>query len=262
MLTYKVYFRIALFPEGVKGHHFEEETDENGLTYSKLIEDTDVFEQYLCSKEQSEFVLSELITVCVYNLIDKNTISELTYEGNGNFYCKIILNEEYWLNTTDDEKEQYIEELLWPGDIHDDAIIFINETHYYLQLDIDYITDWLEESDEDEDEESNKLGDCPYCGENDVEYRCKECDNKICYPCRDRCSNCMETLCPTCNIHEGICTSCLEEEDSEEEESEEEEETQNMYNGVYYHDAMDMEAQMTEDVIKLREAWAKLKNQP
>ncbi len=74
----------------------------------------------------------------------------------------------------------------------------------------------------------------------------------------------MNTICPTCNKDNEICDYCIENinllDDEEEEEEEEEEEDQHIYNGGYYHDAMDMEAQMTEDV-KLREAWAKLKNQ-
>lgn len=196
MLTYKVYFRIALFPEGVKGFHFEEEEGDNGVTYGEFIEDTEVFDEYLCTDHQAPFVVNELSYI--YSSLSGDTVTELQYEDNGKFNCKITLQSDEWLkDDTGNELESYINELLWPADIHDSAFMFIKEKPCCLQLEIDYITDWLEEDDDESP------------------------------PSED-----------------------------EEDEEEDEEEDQHMFNGVYYADAMEMEA-----AIEFHFKWRKQREQ-
>lgn len=150
MLTYKVYFRVALYPEGVKGYHFEEE-EADGVTHHTFIEDTDVFKQYLCTKEQSDAVLNKFINE-YDNSIDE-TIYELRYEDNGTFYCKIKLNDKEWLNKNDYVLQLFLEELLWPPDTSDNIIVCVNGIHYNLDLKVDYFTECLEEEEEKEPEE-------------------------------------------------------------------------------------------------------------
>ena len=152
MLTYNVYFRIALFPEGVQGFHFEEEEGDDGVTYREFVEDNEVFDNFLCSDCQAPFVVNEL--TAVYSTITGDTVTELQYEDNGKFNCKITLQSDEWLkDETGNELESYINELLWPADIHDSAFMFINGKPINLQFEIDYISDWLEEEEDEEDED-------------------------------------------------------------------------------------------------------------
>lgn len=151
MLTYKVYFRIALFPEGVRGMHIEEEEGDDGVIYGELVEDDEVFEQYLCNGHQAPFILNELNSI--YSSITGDTVTKLHYDNNGKFNCKVTLQNDDW---NDDELQQYINELLWPADIHDSAFMFINGKQVNLQIEIDYITDWLDEEDEEGDEEEDE----------------------------------------------------------------------------------------------------------
>jgi hypothetical protein len=249
MLTYSIYFNVALFPEGF-----------NGVEYISSIgreRDDKIFKRYLCQETESQKIIEYLYSI-YKDYPNGEDIYDLKYIDNGMFKCKIIAEND---NGQDD-----IQDILWPYEIVN-KYVFIDEKNRSIVLLVDTFYEDEEdkhEEDEDEEDECNKVGDCEFCGENDVEYRCINCENKVCYPCRSRCSECMNTICPTCNKDNEICDYCIENinllDDEEEEEEEEEEEDQHIYNGGYYHDAMDMEAQMTEDV-KLREAWAKLKNQ-
>jgi hypothetical protein len=202
MLTYKVYFKVALIPDGIDIYGFCPGFGD--------FRDDNIINKYLCKETESQKIIDYLYSI-YKDYPNGEDIYDLTYIDNGMFKCKIIAE--------NDTYQCDIQDILWPDEIIH-KYIFVDETNRSIDLDVDTI----EEEDEENDDEEGGKGDCPYCGENDVEFRCKECDNKICYPCRDRCSNCMETLCPTCNINEGICTSCLEEESEELEEEDEDEE--------------------------------------
>jgi len=197
MLIYKVYFRIALFPEGVKGFHFEEEEGDDGVTYGEFVEDTEVFDKYLCTDRQAPFVVNELSYI--YSSLSGDTVTELHYEDNGKFNCKITLQSDEWETVkSGNELESYIDELLWPADIHDSAFMFIKGKPVNLQMEIDWLEQvyWLEEDDDESP------------------------------PSQD------------------------------EEEDEEEHNEQHMFNGVYYADAMEMEAAIEEHF-----KWRKLREQ-
>ena len=160
MFKYKVYFRVALFPEGVKGYHFEED-EVGGVIHHTFIEDTEVFEKYLCTKEQSDYVLNKFINEYVYSSINE-TITELSYEANGTFYCKIKLNNKECLSENDYELKLFIEELLWPADTSDNIIVYINGINYNLDLKVDYFTDLLEEEKEQEQEQEKDTSNSVY----------------------------------------------------------------------------------------------------
>lgn len=156
MLTFKVYFRISLFPEGVKGFHFEEKEIKKGVTYGEFVEDYEVFDEYLCTERQSKYVINELSYI--YSRYHADTVTNLKYENDGKFTCKITLNSDDWITNQrddDDELTQYIEELLWPGDIHCEGYMFVRGAFYYVQMEVDYISDWVDE-DEDEDDKFRK----------------------------------------------------------------------------------------------------------
>lgn len=150
MLTYKVYFRISLFPKDINGFHFEEEEANNDVTYGEFVEDTEVFDKYLCTDHQAPFIVNELSYI--YSSFSGDTVTELQYENNGKFNCKITLQSDEWLSDkTGIELESYIDQLLLPADIHDSAFMFINGKPVNLQTEIDYFTDWLDEDDDEFD---------------------------------------------------------------------------------------------------------------
>jgi hypothetical protein len=75
---------------------------------------------------------------------------------------------------------------------------------------------------------------CDFCHEKDTDFTsCQTCFSDVCYDCRSRCSKCMETICPSCDVNEendGMCDSCLSNQNQtseEEEESDYEEEEEN-----------------------------------
>jgi hypothetical protein len=72
----------------------------------------------------------------------------------------------------------------------------------------EYRSDEEEESYEEESDEDYYH--CTFCNKNSIEFRCIDCESKICYPCRARCINCMETICPNCNNKQQICSKCFE----------------------------------------------------
>lgn len=103
----------------------------------------------------------------------------------------------------------------------------------------------LEYSSSDSDSESEQMlkqNICEFCEENEIEFTCQTCFDKVCYLCRDRCNKCMETICPGCETQEDRCKSCLEdnnESDGEIQERQERQERQdedNIYTCSYDSD--------------------------
>lgn len=67
---------------------------------------------------------------------------------------------------------------------------------------------------------------CDFCDVEDSDFTsCQTCFAGVCYSCRSRCSTCMETICPDCDVNEndGICNECLEEEKENEKSNDENE---------------------------------------
>ncbi len=186
--VYKVDFIVSLYPEDRED----------------VIND-DVFKKYLCNEYESDFVISHLYTVNK-NSLNIDTISNIEYTTNGCFTCKIT-NESIEL----DQNYNFVKKNLWPYQI-DKYLIYIDEEFYNIDLRIKNV-----------ELQNSKLQTnpniCEFCDENDVEHTCTDCDTKICYPCRDRCSTCMETLCPDCYSDDGLCGSCLNEEQEQEDDN-------------------------------------------
>lgn len=126
----QVQFEVALYPEGLKNVKSrlamsQEEYDEDEEDEYALQEN--LFKQYICTDEPSKYILEELKSIYY-----ENHISCLQYIKNGTFMCKVKIDTEL------DEYDEcdYIHELLWPADIHDMGILFIQDKHYLIDLDI------------------------------------------------------------------------------------------------------------------------------
>ena len=97
--TYEVYFKIALYPKGINVFNFEAEEGDDGIMYSKFIENCEDFYKYLCTENQSICVLNYLRN-CYDNIdIADISISDLIFETVGRFNCKfkIVIDENDFL---------------------------------------------------------------------------------------------------------------------------------------------------------------------
>ena len=151
MRVIKTYFEIALYPEGIQRFNFEEETDEDGVTYSEFIENSDIFEKHICTDKQSKYVLSYLKEQYEFNEQNELYYRSLKYDGYGQFSIEIVFNN----MVEDDESIEEIETLVWPADIHEDCILFIEGNIYNLDIDsinYEYINEEQDENDENDDD--------------------------------------------------------------------------------------------------------------
>ena len=139
MTEYRTYFKIALYPKGIKGCYMDEDCE--------FIVDYDVQRKYLCNSEQSTHVLKYLTNEYKTSVYGEYSISDLQYLGKGGFSCLIKFNNEDCIEH--DELEELITSLIWPGDYHDNVFIKINNEK--LELDIELET-YIEETDVDEEE--------------------------------------------------------------------------------------------------------------
>jgi hypothetical protein len=148
---YEVYFKIALYPEGVNGFHFEEEQDEEtGIMYGEFVEDFEDFNKYLCSKQQATIVLEFLRNEYYILGVADVTVCDIEFENNGKFKCKVKIVTEKYDELNDDELEEIIENAIWPGFDAESIQIFIDGKALKMDLKLDY---FVEGDDEDE-------GDC------------------------------------------------------------------------------------------------------
>jgi hypothetical protein len=148
--TYEVYFKIALYPEGVNGFHFEEEHDEEtGIMYGEFVEDFEDFKKYLCSKHQSTTVLEFLRNEYYILGVADVTVCDIEFENNGKFKCKVKIITEKYDEITDDDLEEIIENAIWPGFDAESIQIFIDGKALKMDLKLDY---FVEGDDEDEDD--------------------------------------------------------------------------------------------------------------
>lgn len=139
MTEYRTYFKISLYPKGIKGCYMDEDCE--------FIVDYDVQRKYLCNIEQSTHVLKYLTNEYKTSVYGEYGISDLKYLGKGEFRCLIKFN--YKDCIEHDELEELITSLIWPGDYHEDVFIMINNEK--LELDIELET-YIEETDVDEEE--------------------------------------------------------------------------------------------------------------
>lgn len=147
MSLVQVQFKVALYPEGLKNIQSrlamsQEEYDEDKEDEYELQEKQ--FKQYICTDEQSKYILEELKSI--YS--ELGNVSNLQYKKNGTFMCNIKIDAEL----DEYDEGEYIHELLWSADIHDMGILFIHDKHYLIDLDITSISN-VEDENEDEEED-------------------------------------------------------------------------------------------------------------
>jgi hypothetical protein len=160
MVAYKVYFRVALYPEGVKGFHYEEFT-ENNVTFVEMVEEPETFIKYLCTDEQSSQVIEYINSIHQ----DSDQVTDLKFTKNGKFVCKV------YSNFDDDDDD--IKEILWPNDLVDSSYIFIHGKIHDIDLEVDYIDVTLDDT-EDDDVEQKTYNGVYYADAMDMEAQMKE----------------------------------------------------------------------------------------
>jgi len=139
VITYEAYFKIALYPAGVKGFHFEEEINEFGVTYAEFIKDYNDFNKYLCSDYQSTYVLQYLRNIYKNVSIEDVIITDLIYETAGKFNCIMsFFRDEDSDALTDDSIGELIENTLWSTDKPDGITIIICGEAFSIDICLDY----------------------------------------------------------------------------------------------------------------------------
>ena len=154
VIIYEAYFKIALYPDGVKGFHFEEEINEFGVTYADFIKDYKDFDTYLCSDYQSTYVLKYLgniyknvsiadVSIADVSIADVSIsdviITDLIYETDGKFNCNVkFFCDEESAELTDEAIGEIIENTLWPTDKLDGITIKICGETFSIDICLDY----------------------------------------------------------------------------------------------------------------------------
>ena len=137
--TYEVYFKIALYPEGIM--------------YGEFVEDFEDFKKYLCSKQQSATVLEFFKNAYdIFGLADV-TVRDVEFENNGKFNCKVEIVTEKYDEFADDDLEEIIETAIWPGFDAETIQIFIEGKALKMDLKIDYFVEGDDEEEENEEED-------------------------------------------------------------------------------------------------------------
>ena len=139
VITYEAYFKISLYPDGFKGFHFEEITNEFGVKYAEFVNNCKNFNSYLCTDSQSTYVLKYLKTIYKKASIAGVTITDLIYETTGRFNCNVgIFCDEDAAELKDEEIGEIIENTLWPTDEKDGITIIICGETYSIDICLDY----------------------------------------------------------------------------------------------------------------------------
>ena len=139
MLTYNVYFKVALIPEGIDIYDFC-----SGIGPCK---DYNIINKYLCQETESQIIIDYLYSI-YKDYPNGEDIYDLTYINNGIFKCKIIAE-----NDTD---QCDIPDILWPDELVN-KYVFVDETNRSIDLEVQSIeedeeVDCLEEEELEEEE--------------------------------------------------------------------------------------------------------------
>jgi len=145
MRTIEAIFEVAIYPEGVSGYHFEE--DDEGCC--ELVEDIDIFEKHKCCEKHSSIVLEYLKDA--YDRYTNNDIEfrSLKFDKYCNTFSVQITFKGHDLD--DDDEIEYVDELILPGDVHDEFYLFIDSQIHFLHIKLCYY------SDVEEDEQAGEL---------------------------------------------------------------------------------------------------------
>jgi len=144
MRTIEAIFEVAIYPEGVSGYHFEE--DDEGCC--ELVEDLDIFEKHKCCEKHSSIVLEYLKDA--YDRYTNNDIefTLLKFDKYSNIFSVQITFKGHDLD--DDDEIEYVDELILPGDVHDEFYLFIDSQIHFLHIKLCYYSD-IEEDEQVEE---------------------------------------------------------------------------------------------------------------
>jgi hypothetical protein len=149
--TYEVYFKIALYPKGVNWFHFEEKQDEvSGIMYSEFVKDSEDFNKYLCTQNQSNAVLQALRNEYEFIALADVTVRDFDFDNNGHFNCKVEIITEKYDELNDDEIEQIIDNAIWPGYDAKPVYVFIDGEVFKMDLQLEYFVEYDDDEEEQE----------------------------------------------------------------------------------------------------------------
>ena len=102
----------------------------------------ETFTKYLCSDEQSKAVLHYLNIQYIKGVIQNSSnylaSRDLKYDGDGHFNCKVVYKLEDGDILDKEETEEMIDIMIWPGNIHNDVYITINNEQFRMEIELDY----------------------------------------------------------------------------------------------------------------------------
>ena len=151
MRTIEAIFEVAIYPEGVSGYHFEE--DDDGCC--EMVEDLDIFEKHKCCEKHSSRVLEYLKDA--YDRYTNNDIEfrSLKFDKYSNVFSVQITFKGHELDH--DDEIEYVDDLILPGDVHDDFYLFIDSQIHFLHIKLCYYSDVEDEDEEQEQKEQEHL---------------------------------------------------------------------------------------------------------
>jgi hypothetical protein len=162
-ISFEIYFQMALYPEGVKGFHYNNDVDENGKVITYLQEDEDTFDRYVCNDVQATYVVN------MYNnhkdIISQNSLykRELIYEEKGFYTCKVDMlipnNEDINNYLSDEEHLNTIIFDMWPSDKDGYSCLYIKDKKYVIDVSIALISDTTNNSNIEEKDYEVELND-------------------------------------------------------------------------------------------------------
>lgn len=170
MRTFKAYFDIALYPDGVSCLRYDSDED--------LMEDEDIYNEYKCSEEHSQYIVKYLRENYNFDTGSEIYFRSVTYDRIMNmFTAEIVVNDDDDSDEVDD-----MDEIILPGHYCDDFYVFINDEIRHLHIKLCYYVRVKEAGEEEEEEEEQETGE----QENRVnEQETEEQENRVQEKCED-----------------------------------------------------------------------------
>lgn len=158
MRTFKADFDIALYPDGVSCLRYDSDED--------LMEDEDIYNEYKCSEEHSQYVIKYLRENYNFDTGSEIYFRSVTYDRIMNmFTAEIVVNDDDDSDEVDD-----MDEIILPGHYCDDFYVFINGEIRHLHIKLCYYERVKEqETGEQEAGEQEKCEDEQTSGEQEAE---------------------------------------------------------------------------------------------
>jgi len=144
MRTFKAYFDIALYPDGVSCLRYDSDED--------LMEDEDIYNEYKCSEEHSQYIVKYLRENYNFDTGSEIYFRSVTYDRIMNmFTAEIVVNDDDDSDEVDD-----MDEIILPGHYCDDFYVFINDEIRHLHIKLCYYVRVKEAGEEEEEEEEEE----------------------------------------------------------------------------------------------------------